>query len=391
MNVLFVQRQPCIRTLKYAEGFGANHPEFVFSFAYENSTLTEFYGHGDASFSRWWKLGDDPVATLREVVLTQGIDLIHCHNGPDTLTNVCIDTFGGQIPVVHDIHDLMSARVTEYDDVRGDPPPNGLAPAKTEVALEAWREEERRAVTESDAVIAVSSEIFDIARRRGYLLPTTTVVYANYMPARFIPDELPAAPAWDGRRPLRVVYEGSLNTDGGHYDLREVFAALAGAGLQVHIYPSRADAAYRELAAAVPGIVYNDPLSPEDLYRELPQYDLGWAGFNDTLNLAHLETVLPNKLFEYVACGLPVVSFDHHALASFIDGHEVGLVIDDVTQIGEMLDSERMASLRQSVLAQRHDFTVEANIGRVSNVYAELAARSSTSAGGPGATSLARP
>ncbi len=28
----------------------------------------------------------------------------------------------------------------------------------------------------------------------------------------------------------------------------------------------------------------------------LPQYDLGWAGFNATLNGAHLDTVLPNKL-----------------------------------------------------------------------------------------------
>ena len=376
MNVLFVQRQPCIRTLKYAEGFRATHPEFKFWFAYENSTLTEFYGHGDERFAGWWKLGEDPVATLREVVAAQEIDLIHCHNGPDTLTNLCIDCFRGQIPIIHDIHDLMSARVTEYDDVRGEAQPNGgVATTDAEFAQEAWQPEERRAIEESDAVIAVSDEILDIARRHGYQLPTATEVYANYMPARFIPEELPVTATWDESRPLRVVYEGSLNSDGGHYDLREIFSAAASLGLEVHIYSSRAEPAYAELADTVPGIVYHGSLPPKQLYEELPYYDFGWAGFNDALNLAHLETVLPNKLFEYVACGLPVMSFRHRALASFIEGHSVGLVIDRMGQISEILNAERMASLRQSVLAQRRDFTVEANIGLVADLYHHLTAQ----------------
>jgi glycosyltransferase involved in cell wall biosynthesis len=382
MNVLFVQRQPCIRTLKYAEGFRATNPEFEFSFAYENSTLTEFYGHGDERFAGWWKLGGDPASTLRDVVATQEIDLIHCHNGPDTLTNLCIDCFRGQVPIVHDIHDLMSARVTEYDDMRNEARPGGdPVAAEAEVALEVWQPEERRAIEESDAVIAVSNEILEIALGHGYDLPNTTAVYANYIPARFIPDELPVTPAWDESRPLRVVYEGSLNSDGGHYDLRGIFTAVASLGLEIHIYPSRAEPAYAELADTVPGIVYHRSLPPEQLYEELPHYDLGWAGFNDALNLAHLETVLPNKLFEYVACGLPVLSFRHRALTSFIEAHSVGLVIDRVAQIGEILDAKRMASLRQSVLAQRRDFTVEANIGLVADLYHRLTAQPSTVSG----------
>ena len=372
MKVLFVQRQPCIRTLKYAEGLIACDVDIELSFAYELLTLSEFYGHGDEHFAQWWKLGDDPAARLREIVAEQGIDIIHCHNGPDTLTNVCIDCFSGQVPIVHDIHDLMSARMTEYDDI-------SVGSAETdwegsEIDMDRWLAEERRAVEQSDGVIAVSDEILDIATRREYRLPEACEVYANYIPERFIPQEIPEINAEDRSGPLTVVYEGSLSTNAGHYDLRSVFVDLAAEGFEVHVHPSRAEPTYSDLARATPGLVYHDPLSPERLYEQLPRYDLGWAGFNDTLNRAHLETVLPNKLFEYVACGLPVLSFRHHALATFIEQHSAGVVIDDVPEIRRRLTPERLASLRQSVRAQRHDFTVEANVGRVTGLYGRLVA-----------------
>jgi len=374
VNVLFVQRQPCIRALKYAEGSRAAHRDIRLSFAYQNSTLNELYGHGDECFAEWFRLGPEPAASLQEIVATREIDVIHCHNGPDTLTNLCIDLFRDQIPIVHDVHDLMSARETAYDDVREPTHADGGRNAPNRhLAPQVWREEEQRAMELSDAVIAVSDEILEVAQRRGYKLPPLAETYANYIPERFIPTELPEAETDDDTGPPRVVYEGSLKTDGGHYDLREIFQALAREGLEVHIYPSRDDPAYAALARTSPGIVYHEHVAPEQLYRELPRYDVGWAGFNDALNIAHLETVLPNKLFEYIACGLPVVSFRHRALASFITTHSVGLVVDDVRGLGKALRGPEMASLRAKARAQRREFTVEANIGRIVSIYERLA------------------
>jgi glycosyltransferase involved in cell wall biosynthesis len=204
-------------------------------------------------------------------------------------------------------------------------------------------------------------------------VPALAVTYANYIPERFIPATLPEFESSDRARAPRVVYEGSLNTDGGHYDLREIFQALAREGLEIHVYPSRDDPSYATLAKTSLGIVYHDHLPPEQLYRELPHYDAGWAGFNDALNVAHLETVLPNKLFEYIACGLPVVSFRHRALAAFIERHQVGLVVDEVRGLGTALNGPELASARAKARDQRLEFTVEANIGRVVRVYEQLA------------------
>jgi glycosyltransferase involved in cell wall biosynthesis len=365
VRVLFVQRQPCIRTLKYAEGFRARDAGIELLFAYQGLTLSELYGHGDECFSAWHPLGDDAAEALAALLAAERVDVIHCHNGPDTLTNHCIDLARGRIPIIHDVHDLMSARETAYDDL-------GEGAAST-LPDAAWIAQERRAMELSDTVIAVSDEIFAVARNRGYRLPPGTITYANYIPERFIPRSLPPRPSPKPGRPLRMVYEGSLNTDGGHYDLRAIFTALAREGIEVHIYPSRDNPAYRALSARQPGVVYHEHVPPRRLYEELTDYDVGWAGFNDARNVTHLQTVLPNKLFEYVACGLPVVSFRHQALESFITEHGVGMVVDRIAGLDARLRA-RLDDLRRAVARRRGGFSVEANIDRIVDVYRALAA-----------------
>ncbi len=358
MKLLFLQDQPCIRALKYAEGLRARHADVRLSFAYSGHTLSEFYGHGDECFERWFRLGDDPGATLREIVTRHDIDLIHSHNAPDTLTKLCIELFGGTIPIVHDIHDLMSARETAYED--------GIS--RRHDAL-AWREDERHAIEGSDAVIAVSQEILGIARKQGYRLPDMAHVYPNYIPERFIPEMLPKPDPAPTARPPRVVYEGFLSSNGSHYDLRAIFCDLSAEGIEVHIYPSRENPDYRTLANDVPRIEYHSHLAPEKLFPEMTQYDFGWAGFNQSKNKQHLDTVLPNKLFEYIACGLPVISFPHKALGSFLESHRLGLVVDSTSVLAKRLRGPDIPRMRENVRTRRREFTVEANIDAIVDIY----------------------
>ena len=107
--------------------------------------------------------------------------------------------------------------------------------------------------------------------------------------------------------------------------------------------------------------------------RELPAYDFGWAGFNPELNGPHLDTALPNKAYDYLACGLPVLTLGHRALARMIEAEGVGLSLDSPDDLGRRLRQVDLPALRGRVGAARGRLTVEGNIPRVAAFYREVA------------------
>jgi glycosyltransferase involved in cell wall biosynthesis len=359
MRVLFLQRQPCIRALKYGVGLRAALPGARLGFACQGLTLSAYYGRGDELFDRWYHLEEPPAADLRRAIEDFRPDVLHSHNLPDSLTVLALEWARGRVPVIHDVHDLQSLRATTYED--------GFPEPKDPLELE------RRAVEGADALVTVSDELVAATAAR-HALPALREVFPNYALRRDLPARLPPAgrPAAD---PPRLVYQGSLSTNGSHYDLREIFTGLATQGAAVHVHPARpAPAAYRALGDAHPGIVVHAPLEPVALLRALPRYDYGWAGFNATLNGPHLDTALPNKAFEYVACGLPVLTIGHRALSAFVRRERVGVDLVTLEDAAARLRTADLPALRRRVAARRERFTVEANIGRVLRLYRALGA-----------------
>ena len=351
MQVLFLQRQPCIRTLKYAIGLRAARPDLRLDFACQGATLSGWYGAGDELFDRWWPLGPDVRHDLRRVLDEVRPDVIHSHNLPDELTVAVLGLT--DVPVIHDSHDMQSLRQTPYED--------GFPELDDPLVLE------RRAIEASAALITVSDEMLEQIRTR-YRLPASSLVFANYAPARDLPTLLPP-PGRARSGPFRVVYQGTLSTNGGHYDLRHLFRAVVAQGIELDVYPSRPSPDYADLADATPGMRCSEPLEPSKLLQELAGYDFGWAGFNDALNGAHLDTVLPNKLFEYLGCGLPVLTLRHRALERFVTQHDVGLVLDSVDDLPARLAEVDLPALRTRVSGMRSRFTIEANIAEVLALY----------------------
>jgi glycosyltransferase involved in cell wall biosynthesis len=353
VRVLFLQRQPCIRAMKYALALRGSHPEVALGFAYQGRTLTGWYGAGDELFEAWWHLpADDAAAALASAIDEFRPDLIHSHNLPDVLTVLALEVADGRVPVVHDVHDLQSLRRTPYEDGFDDPDD----PAAAESAV----------VEGCAALVAVSQEMLDAIEAR-HTPPARTLLFANYALARDLAPHAgePRAP----RTPPRVVYQGSLSDNGSHYDLRAQFAAIAASGLPIDVFPNRDAPAYRELAARTPGLRIMETLRPADLLRELPAYDVGWAAFNTGLNAAHLDTALPNKAFEYLASGLPIAAGRHRALERLVADHGVGVVVDDPAELAGALERAGLPALRERVAERRHRFTVEGHIDALVDLY----------------------
>jgi glycosyltransferase involved in cell wall biosynthesis len=348
MRVLFLQQQPCVRALKYAVALRAARPDIRLAFAYRGATLSGFYGNGDELFERWYRLRNGLERDLRSALSDFRPDLIHSHNLPDALTVLALEVTDGSVPVVHDVHDLQSLRQTPYEDGFSEPP--------DAIALE------KEAVEGSAALVTVSEELLaEIGVR--HRPPTRVLTFPNYALRRDLPRELPP-PDRPRNGPLRLVYQGTLAVNDGHYDLRALFATITAANVKLDVYPNRPIPDYRGL-----GLDIRRKLPPAQLFAALPAYDLGWAGFNTTLNGAHLDTALPNKVFEYLGCGLPVLALRHKALARMIDAHGVGVVLDGLENLADRIEALDLVTLRRQVAAIRFDFTVEARISRVVELY----------------------
>jgi glycosyltransferase involved in cell wall biosynthesis len=357
MRILFLQQQPCVRALKYAVALRSAFPQIRLGFAYQGKTLSEWYGSGDELFERWWNLGSEPIKRLRAAGEEFRPDLIHSHNLPDSLTAIALELFTGRVPVVHDVHDLQSLRRTPYE--------HGFPEPRKPLALE------QLAVEECSALVTVSAELLEEVRAR-YRVTAPTLAFANYALRRDLPMAWPPAERRNGHPP-RLVYQGTLSTNGGHYDLREIIRTLVGEGLSLDVYPSRSVPAYAEFAAALPGLRVHATLPPSRLLAALPQFDFGWAGFNSDLNGAHLDTCLPNKVYEYLGCGLPVLTLGHRALSRLVDGGGLGLSLATFDDLVGQLSAVDLAEVRGRVAAVRLELTVESNIHRLAELYEAVA------------------
>jgi glycosyltransferase involved in cell wall biosynthesis len=88
---------------------------------------------------------------------------------------------------------------------------------------------------------------------------------------------------------------------------------------------------------------------------------------------------LPNKVFEYVAAGLPVLGSDLPAIGSLVTEHRIGLLaepgeVEDVAdKLGEMLDPERNSAFREAAREAARELNWDHEALRLAEAYRQAA------------------
>lgn len=371
LKVLFLQPQPCIRALKYAEELKhVFQSKIRIFFGHLYHTLNHLYGRGDEIFDELEKIRTDSLESeVERLVEKHKPQIIHSHNAPDLLTVAAIEAVGGTTPIIHDCHESLTLRKTKYYATDDD----------SKILME-YPSKEKMANEGSDGRIYVSKGVMNHIQRRYDVNPRRDIVFLNYVSESVMPRHFKEKRSTKDNQ-MHIVYIGTVTNriKDSHYDLREIFKGIADLGLHIHIYVSRfglEDKAYQELADENRFIHHHGHLDQRSLLQEITQYDYGWAGFNvNKKNERHMDVALPNKIMEYLACGLPVLAFHHKTIKNFVNEHEVGLIFNDLDKMIDLLeDSERVKRIRKNVLDSRYKFTIEQNMGKIIDFYKDLCA-----------------
>lgn len=290
----------------------------------------------------FWADRNQFVPKLQQYV---GVDVIHVHNEPDWMIHVAKAT-RPDVPVVYDCHDLDSMRMGEAS------------------------EDEQLAMRWADAFI-FPSESYMRDATAFHKLPKgkpKAVIYSMCSEAMIVEQELP--------RLGGIVYEGGVlaippNAPAinwkrfGYRDYRPVSVALVEHGIPFVMYVASNKFMAEYLAA---GAVWFGRLPYWELLRQMTRYDWGFVGVAEPHPQA--DKGMPNKLFDSIAAGIPVICMHHEEAARFVEKHRLGVVVDSVDDIPKVYGEHE--KYRKIVREVRHDLTMESQMENLKQVYGNL-------------------
>ena len=287
----------------------------------------------------------DPVGHLLDYevefgpeLVSQKPDLIHAHDfhmiGVAVNAARLLRAQGHEVKVLYDAHELVE----------------GLS--YPQEVIDGWLAEEGAYIHQVDAVIGVSQEQVERIAERYGLSEVPPVVMNAPLPIETVDDGPTLSDGIEADHIL--VYHGNVAEERGVFTLVDAlfhlapgvhvaFVAPPGSPVRLAIEQRADDAGLAERVHVV------DFVAPEALSRYLGSGSLTVIPY---LHTGNNDIALPNKLFESIQAGLPILASDMRALARYLADTGVGLVFragDEVdlaakvTAMLEELDTYRAA------------------------------------------------
>lgn len=285
------------------------------------------------------------VYDLRKVIEKESPDILHCHNYPDSPTVIGLNSVvGTKTKVIHDNHDLGS-----LGNWYREPPERGKA-------------NELSANTKSNGRIFVSNTMEEyINKRYG---TGNDLIFPSYAMASIVPSKMRKHNGY-------IVYQGGLRVGEQRRNCKRLFSKIAYSGTKVHCYPSNSI----RYKIASKNYVQKNTTPSMILYKILPSYIAGLnlldRGYELNTDYLHTDMVMPNKLFEYLACGIPVISTEGTDINKFIKDHKCGFIVNqDMTNIREAVSHS--VRIRSNIFRRRNEYTMEGNINKLISFYKKI-------------------
>lgn len=110
---------------------------------------------------------------------------------------------------------------------------------------------------------------------------------------------------------------------------------------------------------------WNRGLPYDQLINYLGVYDWGLCG--NIGKHREWDVAMPNKLFEYMAGGIPIIALNAKETGDFVEKHGVGISVSSIEEIKDRWDERDRC--QKNVMLKRNQFTMEEHIGAVTELY----------------------
>ncbi len=203
-----------------------------------------------------------------------------------------------------------------------------------------WKWTEHRIVPHLEYAVTVSYSIAEIYRR---LHGTRFRVVRNVSVKRTPPENRKIKK--DGEKQV-IIYQGALNVGRGlelmidtmNY-IDNAVLVIAGTGdIEKELHRRVLDSGLSDK------VIFKGRMAPEDLYPLTWSADIG-ISLEEDLGLNY-RYALPNKLFDYVQCRVPVLCSNLPEMAKIVETHGIGVVVRN-------REPERLAKIIRFMLAER--------------------------------------
>jgi len=197
-------------------------------------------------------------------------------------------------------------------------------------------QEEITMIQNAEAILLTSEDHLSFFQQLDIDLPPHEVVYLRPSIKNLRFDPLPKLPG------KNLVYAGGIrdasksSTPFGYRSYKYIFEQIIKQGWNVHIYAKQRSRSneYQDI-----GCIWHPPVKQSRLYRELSQYTAGFVGYNTVgvpeQAVKYAFSCRPNKLWEYLAGGIPTIGYQVGNGGAIFDG-KWGTVLDDLASINQI-------------------------------------------------------
>lgn len=275
---------------------------------------------------------------------------------------------GRKLEVVYDAHEYVKG-LSRYG-------------GRTPRFIAAWAQHERENIGAADRVITVSPAIARALKADHRLRREPTVIMNT--PSQFDDSaeiiDLRARTGLAAEVPL-IVYSGGITHARGVETAIQALLDLPGVHLAVVCVPSigiKPVQDLRDLASSLQvedRVHYLNPVGPGDVVPFLRTADVGLIPI---LRYPSHEMALPNKVFEYLFAGLPVVTSNMQSLTEFVNETGVGEVFevenptDLAAKVTRVLENPAPYRERAADPQLQREMSWEGQAGHLRELYGDL-------------------